>query len=416
MEDFFSKLRPASFRGFSFDVSEDSKNFGRRVATHQFPGKDEPYHEDFGADVDKFNVQAVISGADFLEKALNFENILKQGGAGTLIHPYYGEIQVVVLSSSRRHSHRSVGEVRFTITFEKDYPSTNPNVGVDTSAALTQTSLNAFEAIQKDFADNFTSLRMPDFILNDALTRISDFKGILNTALNQVGMLRVLATELPIIQDVSDAAAVAGEITGIFDNVANIFKPFPVPAISISNYKTSTDSSGAIQVVKALVSTGIFSVLTDDEASTAVSATRIKNAEAIDILNKFSSLSGAVQASKFVSYESREQALETRDLISNNLFAVRDILGAKGWDKSWREAGNLVSVLNRDINERIGRLPRTAVVYPNGVQSSLRLAHRLYGDDLPALFSNAEDLASRNNIRHPGFMPADRLEVLINEA
>lgn len=413
MVNLYEQLRPSSFRGFNFDITDDSVTLGRRVSTHQFPGKDDPVHEDFGKDVRKFNVQAVIHGADYLNKAFEFEAILDKAGAGTFLHPHYGEIQVVVLSAGRRHTHKSAGDVRFNITFEKDADVVNPVAVNNTSSALSNAADKAFGALELEFIKNFITVQMPDFVLNDAVARIGDITGQLNEALSQGNLLHILAGDIFVIKEISDVKNVSSQVIDLFQRVGNIFKPKSTPAIAVARSDT-VDTTLAIKAVNALVSSADFNVLDNHVAETDIQNTRIKNATSLNMLNKVSALSAAVQASKYVGYESREQAIATRDAIANRLLDARDVLGALGWDESWREAGNLLNALSRDINERIGSLPLTIEIKPQGVQSSLQLAHRLYGDDPSRIVENAADIALRNGARHPGFMRAEKLEVLIN--
>jgi prophage DNA circulation protein len=51
------ELRQASFRGAEFHVEVISQENGRRIVTHEFPKKEEPYSEDMGRQAFKFSVR-----------------------------------------------------------------------------------------------------------------------------------------------------------------------------------------------------------------------------------------------------------------------------------------------------------------------------------------------------------------------
>lgn len=104
MTNFAKDLRNASFRGVAFEIDSDSKDFGRRITAHEYPGRDTPYHEDMGASVESFSIDAFICGADFISRGDALESALRKAGPGTLMHPHYGELNVIALSATRRHS------------------------------------------------------------------------------------------------------------------------------------------------------------------------------------------------------------------------------------------------------------------------------------------------------------------------
>ncbi|MFN8726257.1 MAG: hypothetical protein ACK5XB_11990, partial [Rhodospirillales bacterium] len=82
-------------------------------------------------------------------------------------------------------------------------------------------------------------------------------------------------------------------------------------------------------------------------------------------------------------------------------------------------AAALVALRNavaRDLNARAGDLSRVANIRPASTQPSLRLAWQLYGDDPDTVLDRASQIAARNGVRHPGFVPGGRdIEVLLDE-
>jgi prophage DNA circulation protein len=52
------QLLPARFRNANFHVESGSKENGRRIVTHQFPKKEDPYSEDMGRQAKQFSVRA----------------------------------------------------------------------------------------------------------------------------------------------------------------------------------------------------------------------------------------------------------------------------------------------------------------------------------------------------------------------
>ena len=60
------RLLPASYRGVAFHVaSHQSEAAGRRVAVHEYPGRDLPYAEDLGRRASEYTLQAYVVGRDY---------------------------------------------------------------------------------------------------------------------------------------------------------------------------------------------------------------------------------------------------------------------------------------------------------------------------------------------------------------
>jgi prophage DNA circulation protein len=413
--DVFASLRAASFRGIGFDVPEDQSVFGRRVQTHEYPGRDEPYHEDLGLSVQGFTLEALIHGADFLARAGAFETALKAKGPGRLVHPVYGDLDVVVRSATRRHSTQAAGEVSFSITFEKHGPPLYPTALRDTAAALDIAAKTGFEIVQSTFNRVFIA-SAADFLLNDAASRVKEHAAILTGALKDHRILAYLPeTVFPKDWDVSSASILSASARGLFEALCGVFASAdPSPVGSVPTPDTPTGLPG--RAMAALLQASAPAALVSPLGSGGVRAVRVSNAQAIDHLFRLNALCASVRIARHAVYESREEALLVRDRTAQRLSDLRDGLGADGWDEAWRAAGGLLVSLSRDINERIGRLPRTARVRTLAPRPSLALANRLYGDDPSRVFERAADIVSRNRVRHPGLVPASDHEVLIDAA
>jgi prophage DNA circulation protein len=405
--NYIKTLRKASFRGVSFLLVSDQKSSSRRIAVHEYPGRDTPYHEDLGAAPKEFTVEAVVGGEGFASSAREFEKTLDQAGAGTLIHPHYGALQVVVMGHQRSHSSEAVGEVGFSITFQKYGPPLYPSAARDTVSGLASAADSLFSSIQGDFKNRFTVAEMPDFIVSDAVSRVQSLSSGLTDLMSQSGLIAAARDFLPKSWNVG--LDLAGQVFALFDGFSSATKPAPKPVVGGSKI-----TAVVVPARSALDVLGRAIDLKASGSEVSVKSRRIKNAVAIDLLFRASALAGAAAASRHATYESREDALGIRTSLATSIETLRDDLGAEGYDRSWRDSGLVLSALNRDINERIGRLPRTVRVQTGSPRSSLAIANRLYGDDTDLIIARAADIARRNKVRHPGFVPAAPLEVLLN--
>ena len=410
MADFHADLQEASFRGVVFEVPDASTQFGRRVETHEYPGKDAPVHEDMGLAVRRFSVAAVVRGAGWHGDALKLEAALSEGGPGTLIHPYYGEMEVIVLTASRTDSMSSVGEVTFRIDFEKYGPPALPEPVRNTASEVTRGANSLYTSISADFLERFAAENVPDFITADALIRLNSFTDNARAifAASSVPSLITWPTGWP----QGSASDLAASIVSLYRDIAGLVKKKPAAVIGSQSAPLPLSGGQVLNVVRGLADASGISVA-ESGTGTSSAAVRIANAGALDLMQRTAAAAAAAEASASAVYESREQALEMRDGLAGALQALRDDLGAAGWDASWGDANGLTAAVVRDINERIGRLPRTVRIQNTTQRPSMVLAQRLYGDDPARLFEKAADVTARNRVRHPGFVPAEELEVLL---
>ena len=82
-------LVAASFRGAEFGVDEsENKAGGRRIALHEYPGRDDPFAEDMGEITKTFSIEGFIVGDDYLDRGQRLIDACNTPGPGELVHPY----------------------------------------------------------------------------------------------------------------------------------------------------------------------------------------------------------------------------------------------------------------------------------------------------------------------------------------
>lgn len=403
----YDSLRDASFRGFAFAIPSDTVTQNMRIHTHKYPGKDEPYHEYLGKDVRVFSVDAVVNGEEFVDRATEFEMLLERNSPGILIHPYYGEIEVVVLGYSRTHVYSEVGLVSFSVTFEKYGAPQYPAAGTDTSAGLLVASSAAYDSLQSDFNENFVISGMPDFVSGDALTRLTSFNDSLNELLSITNTQQEWA-----LDDLSDVPTKS----------INMFKAITDTAAPVNDALISLRSNVSRSVLSPLRIVQLLLGGTDTNLSDAISpitatqSVRVKNAQSLELLMHAGAITAAAATERFAQYESQEQAKEYKNSFVQKISDLSLKLADAGWDESWKSINTVSAAITRDINQRIGRLPYTLSIQPKSVRSSLAIANHLYGDNPNVIVDQAADMVTRNKIRNPGFVPASKMEVLIDAA
>ncbi len=410
MTNRFKFLRQPSFRGIPFKLPEDDSTFGNRIQRDQFPGRAEASHKDMGQDVQAFSLNAIIIGDDFIQQADAFQRALLQSGPGTLVHPHYGEIEVVVMPGVRRnHSLERIGQVSFSITFEKYGAPIYPTPGSDTGFTLSSASSNMLGSALKDFKSRFNISSMPDFVSQDALSRGMSFTSDLKSFFSQAGLFNQVQGLFPEAFDIFNFGSYA---TSTLSGLAGLTKSKPKPMIG--NYTApSIAPNDKRTMLNTLINAGNISLRDPDASTTANNSVRIENSKAMDNVVQASIVAAAGEVARNTPFESREEALSARNRLSGLINRLRDQSAADGWQETWLASGLLLAALAKDINERVGRLPKTYKIVPSTVRTSLDLSNRLYGDDPSIIFDKADDLVKRNAIRNPGFVPVKPIEVLV---
>lgn len=408
MVDFRTELRPASFRGISFEIADDDSAGGRRWVTHEYPGRDEPDHEDMGAAVRAFSVRAVVIGSGYVSRAAALEKAFLQAGAGTLIHPHYGELQVVVKDCRRQHSVTTIGAVEFSVSVERYTANAGISVVGDTARKLSFASDSMFDLANTDFLGSLAEGLFPSFVSADGISRLTGFLTMARDIFRYNGLKGI--SHIPQITAV-DAGA-ADQVATLFKGIISTARVEPTPIVGRA--AAQPINADPVRLMRALVNVANSNTDSPIVPSSPSRAAIVQNADAISTLVKTHALAAAAGVARYATYDSREQAKASRDTMADSLISLRERQLVNGSIPAWRATTGALVAITEDINERIGRLPLTVKVQGNTVRPSLAVANRIYGDDASVIFERSDDIVKRNRIAHPGFVSVKPLEVLVD--
>ncbi|RBL67408.1 hydroxyacid dehydrogenase, partial [Pseudomonas sp. MWU13-2625] len=134
------ELLPASFRGISFLVDRAAVSVGMKGQLHEFPQRDEPYFEQLGRQSNVHALTVWIMGDDGSERRDKFLEAVPTRGAGELVHPWLGRMQVKAGECEMNHSRRAGGLVAFDAVFYPDKPLQFPVARVNTQQQVVKSS------------------------------------------------------------------------------------------------------------------------------------------------------------------------------------------------------------------------------------------------------------------------------------
>ncbi|HEY4254588.1 MAG TPA: DNA circularization N-terminal domain-containing protein [Roseomonas sp.] len=410
-------LRPASLRGQGFWIDSSEDQPGRRWVAHEFPGRDQPWHEDLGKRSHDFAIEGLLIGDDVVQQAQAFRDAVEVAEPARLVHPWYGELDVTVIACKIRFDQGKGRIARLSLTLAKAGPLPAPDLFAD----LAQQVSRAIGGVTATVLAQVQRLRglvgAADYLVGTATGIVAGLAGAMRSALAGAGLGTIAPVQRAIDAlgslgaDAADPARAAVAIATAARQIAGLAGGTAAPDAAASGVATG-DPAAAFAALLALAGAAPPPPPVDD--GTAGAALAIAAATDLGTLIAVTLATEAARVAPNVAWTSREEAIAARDRLADLLGAAMDRAGEAGWDEVWRALSALRGDVVAEIAQRAAPLPRIAqLVLPAPLPASL-LAYRLDGDRLADVFDRGIALALRNHARHPGFLPAGRaLEVLL---
>lgn len=396
------QLRPASFRGVAFEVLTDSATFGRRTVLHEYPFRDKPFVEDLGRRARMLRVSAIIVGSDYMARRDALIDAVEAEGAGKLVHPQFGEMQVCVIDEGITIQHSAAeggccridfgcveaGEIRFPAA------SSATTTVVDTRAQSSQATL------ADGFVDSFSLAGLQSFGIQDAVGRAGDW---LDTIQDQVSVASSVVID-PLSTLQSAITGARSTLNALLDSPADFAA---TTAALVSAIADAMDPRDAVALLAGLVGFGA-----DDTVITTGTVTRkamLANRGAFLELVRGAAATQAAVTLTEVEFSDYADAISLRDTV---LTALDTVAESTLDDALYQSLSSLRAAVVSDVTARGADLARLVTLTPPMTLPALVLAYRIYGDASYDL-----DVVARNvaTIVRPGFVPGGLpLEVAID--
>lgn len=380
-----TRLQTASFRGVEFGVNAASDAAGRQTVTHTFPQRDNPYVEDMGEATRTIQLTAFIVGRDYLARRDRLQEACAKAGAGTLIHPWYGSINVALTAPVQiSHSADSGGMCTFNLQFvrvdgtESTSSSVNPH-------ALTRERANICSALAADYLQNrMMLLGYGEYVLQSASGALGTAIGDMSTALGvdpmSVAPWASTALDGLMLYGMVKNDAFGANFVGLVVGMA-AFLP-----------QTSQGQNPAPLFGLSRVSPMVIVPSPAGASRTAV----FTNAKAIGDAQRQAATIEALRYTAFYTPATRSEAMQLRGEIMD---AVDEASLRCDDDTLFSALTDLRTASLQALSVNAGRAPHVVQVMEQATRPSLAIAYRYTGT-----VSAAEDIVSRNNIRHPAFV------------
>lgn len=389
---FFSSLRQASFRGVPFEVDDVEASGGRRVVLHEYPLRDTPYSEDLGRRARDIRVRGyIIQGRmyDYASARAGLLKALEAYGPGELVHPWHGEVRVVVDDYRLRETTEQGGLLELDIRFREAGQLTNPAATTDTAQSVTTAATSVRQALKDSFLLTFAP----------ALERLDSLAGVLDEAMglamDYLGLPKsLMAAGLARMQSLlATPAALFDALSGLFgDLLGNGNEGTAVTTASGTAARTSS------RAVISASSDALERLLGGSAVITSPAGRVLRDMVAQVVVVE------AAASTAHTDYTTADDALADRDAVVESLDTIEPVAG----DSVFRCLAGLRRAVVTDLTTRGAELPRVRSVTLPGTVPALVAAYRIHADA-----GRADELVSRNRIRHPGRVPGGTpLEVL----
>jgi len=407
-----ANLRPAALRGLLFYARRSEETSIRRWVTHEFPGRDEPWHEDLGAKTRSFSIDGILIGPDVVLQARAFRRAAADPAPATFLHPWLGAMLVVVLDCRVELDVDRARVANVSLRLEIAGTKPAPVIGTDGLGSVLAEADELLTTAQGAYAQYRYMRAMADFAIANFKASIEGIAGAIEGALANTGKVGAAASSVTALASLNDAALVSD--TAVPAALATAARDVSALAGGRAALTRGADAApvAAFEALGTLTSQDLVPVAASPASTPARQQLATAN-EALGVLAAAMFAGEFARAAAAVPWASRDEAMAARDRVSDALAAAADRVAALGWDDVWQRLVALRAASAADLAERAAPLPRIRRVELPGVMSSTFIAYQLDGDSLSDVFGRAAALSARNRVRHPGFVPSSSpIEVL----
>ncbi|MBS7461381.1 DNA circularization protein [Pseudomonas syringae] len=471
MSTWRDSLLPASFRGVGFFIEKAVVPAGRKGQLHEFPQRDEPYFESLGKQSKVHTLTGFIVGPDCFEQRDRLLQALEQEGAGELVHPWLGRVQVQVGECGVTHNLSEGGLVRLDLKFYPANPLKFPVSTLNTRRQLLGASESLLDSALRRYRSvmaTVDAVRINIQALRSALSGVfatiqrqftpfmtiySDVTALVHSLVNAPLTVSTLFTTFFASFDgdsrrarrANGTSSIGGASTGT--NAGSGSGSSTGGGSGSGSASGSNGTAASSAAARSGSNGGVSSVETVDYRSVISEATQ--QAEAVSGINLVSQSSGLdtgvtaqaaanlvqdallVKVAKIVASmpvattvtpltvvpsldQQVTQALQRVDVpVADDVIELRDTLSSAIWEASLKADPEHYLALNT--------LRQALIRHLNAVAASgVRLVDMKVSESLPALVlayrrfgdaSRAPEMVQRNRLAHPGFVPPGALKI-----
>ncbi len=387
--DWRSRMRPGSFRGVPFLVTDHSLQFGRRKVMLEVDGAEGADLEDTGRTGDRFTVEAFVIGPAYMSRRDKLKAALQEKGPGRLVHPWLGEMVVEVSAELPRLSESTSegGMAKFTIVFQEPRRKALPAATADTKARVTAAADKAAAASKSAFAKLMDTVHQIGAYVQKAIDTVNKVKDAIDDVRQQISAA---------VQFISDTAAA---ITNFANSVAAIIRS-PLELVSGIQSVVASVMGGVNSVKSAVRSLGTLMEFGGEDAPSSPTPQARQAARNLRAIRHAFRTAAVIEVSRAAAGMTFDTAADAELLKSELLGHFDTLLDESEDDGEFAALQELRAAVSDHLDRTAIDLPRLVPYTPPVTVPSLVLAWRLYGDPL-----REAEICQLNGVTHPAFVP-----------
>ncbi|ENS3375294.1 DNA circularization protein, partial [Salmonella enterica] len=193
---------------------------GRNIVKREYPLRESGGADDLGPKLPAFTFTVIVQGDDAQAQRKTLRDALYAPGAGELIHPDYGTLNVLIDNFESRYNVSEQRVVEFTINATPQANDTAPDTQKDTATALTAKAGGGLNSVFNALADGWA-------VVSDNL---HDLQAMADTVSEKIEALENTVNSVGIMQDISAFAAsfsvMKGNITALITSPLRMAQQF----------------------------------------------------------------------------------------------------------------------------------------------------------------------------------------------
>lgn len=406
------ELLPASFRGISFLIPQATVPVGMKGQLHEFPQRDEPYFEQLGKQSQVHRLTIWIIGDDCFERRDKFLEAIQTPGAGELVHPWLGRMQVKAGEAELTHDYQQGGMVSMLVTFYADTPLKFPVARVNTQQQVVKASESMWESALARYKAAMAKVDQARL----GLARLRNNLSAVYTVIQRqfAPFVAVFTNLTGLAQSIMNAP---GSLSALF---SSYFSDFSVQDYLGNDSSYRNTVATASQQAEAVSSINTVSTIggVDSAAASKATADLVQDALLVQIALIVSEMPIASQpVSTDTTPSADQQAVQPFERpevpVADDVLELRDGLNEAMLEASLKADSAHYLVLNALRQTIVKHLTAVAAsgvrlveITPPETLSALVLAYRRFGDA-----TRESEVVERNRIHHPGFVPERPIKI-----
>ena len=388
MSRWTDQLRQASFRGVPFEVDSASMSGGRRTNVHEIPNNDAAVGEDNGRRQRSVTFSAYVIGDDAIGQATALIAALEAGGPGLLVHPIHGAMNLWVDTYEQSDTWADGRAIMFELAFVELGDLEFLQV-IDTGASLDSAITSLLDSVLASFRSLVSVDGYASFVADQLGSTLDGaFAAVDSVVRAGSAALSVVPT---VLQDIADARETLETMTD---------------AVASTAAGLLADVIGQLAEIGGLVAlaVGAGTEYTAPVPATTARTQAARNAYEVERLQTRVAICEACRVMRDSELAVYDDAISQRDDLAR-LLAEESTTTDDGDVYDAMRA--LRVALVEDVTRRAALLPRVTTYTPAAASPAVTLAWELYSDG-----DRGDEIATRNAVVHPLFVPAEALSVL----